>query len=116
MSQDEAGQKFYKDIEEEYDDSLGFESKLDKLRSEIFTINASLNSSRAVLFAQPLVGLSLQWLLSKGLVEANIVELADILFEGSPGNSTRSSKDTNKESLIEDLKKYGNIKSTVDKN
>ena len=83
ISKDQVGQKFYKDIEEEYDDKLGFESKLNKLRSDIVTVNANLNFSRIVLFAQPLVGPSLQRLLSKGLVEQDIVELANILFEGS---------------------------------
>jgi hypothetical protein len=35
-------QKFYKDIEEQYDDKLGFESQLNKLRSEIATVNTNL--------------------------------------------------------------------------
>ena len=33
LSVDQASPKFYKDIEEQYDDKLGFELKLDKLRS-----------------------------------------------------------------------------------
>jgi hypothetical protein len=36
---DQAQQKFYKDIEEQYDDKLGFELQLNKLRSEISTVN-----------------------------------------------------------------------------
>ncbi|MGB0027699.1 MAG: hypothetical protein WBP64_12750, partial [Nitrososphaeraceae archaeon] len=52
---DQASQKFYRDIEEEYDNKLGFESKLDKLRSDIVTVNTDLNFSRMVLLAQPLV-------------------------------------------------------------
>jgi hypothetical protein len=64
------------------------------------------------LFFQSLVGPSLQRLLSKGLVEQDIVELVNILFEGSLSNSG-SNINTNKQSLIEDLKKYGSIISTI---
>ena len=77
-------QKFYKDIEEHYDDKLGFELQLNKLRSEISTVNMYLNISRTALLAQPLVGPSLQRLFSKGIVEQDIIELAN-LFERSHG-------------------------------
>jgi hypothetical protein len=90
--------------------------KLNKLRSEISTTSANLNILRTASFAQPVVGLSLQKLLSKGLNEVDIVELADILFEGFPYNNSSSStsnKDTNKQTLIEDLKKYGSINSVL---
>ena len=111
IPQDQAYQKFYKDIEEEYDDKLGFELKLNKLRSDIATVNSNLNLSRIALLAQPLVGPSLQRLFSKGLVEQDIVELVNILFERSISNG--GSNNINKQSLIEDLKKYGSIISTI---
>src|SRR6188472_1034688 len=79
---DQAQQKFYKDIEEQYDDKLGFELQLNKLRSEISTVNINLNFSRTALISQPLVGPSLQRLFSKGVGEQDIVELAN-LFERS---------------------------------
>jgi cell division protein FtsB len=66
---DQAQQKFYKDIEEEYDDKLGFELQLNKLRSEIAIVNINLNVLRTALLAQPLVAPSLQRLFSKGVVE-----------------------------------------------
>ena len=86
IPKDQVGQKFYNDIEEDYDDKLGFESKLKKLRSDIVTVNANLIVSRIALLAQPLVGPSLQSLFSKGLVEQDIVELANILFGRSHGD------------------------------
>ncbi len=115
IPQDQAHQKFFKDIEEDYDEKLGFELKLNRLRSEISTTSASLNILRTASFAQPLVGLSLQKLLLKGLNEVDIIELADILFEGFPDNSSSSTsnKDINKQSLKEDLKKYGSINSVL---
>jgi hypothetical protein len=107
------GQKFYNDIEEEYYNKLGFESKLDKLRSDIVTVNTNLNFSRMVLVAQPLVGPSLQRLFSIGLVEQDIVELANILFGRSHSDGGSSNNIIDKQSLVEDLKKYGDIISTI---
>ena len=119
---DQAQQKFYKDIHEQYDEKLGFESQLNKLRSEIATVSINLNFSRAALLAQPLVGPSLQRLFSKGVAEQDIVELAN-LFErsyshggGDSGESTKSSSITNnidRQSLIRGLQKYGGIKTII---
>jgi hypothetical protein len=120
-------QKFYKDIEEQYDDKLGFESQLNKLRSEIATVSINLNFLRTALLAQPLVGPSLQRLFSKGVAEQDIVELAN-LFErsyyhhGSSNNSSESSDsssnsnrniNTDRESLIRGLQIYGGIKTII---
>jgi DNA-binding transcriptional MerR regulator len=107
---DQAQQKFYKDIEEQYDDKLGFELQLNKLRSDISAVNINLNVSRTALLAQPLVGPSLQRLFSKGVVEQDIVELANFLFErsngindgggdgGSNNNNNNNSTNTGKQS------------------
>ncbi|MGA9841619.1 MAG: hypothetical protein WBQ25_04835 [Nitrososphaeraceae archaeon] len=62
-----------------------------------------------VLLAQPLVGPSLQRLFSKGLVEQDIVELANILFGRSHSDGGSSNNIIDKQSLVEDLKKYGDI-------
>src|SRR6188472_4057626 len=104
---DQAQQKFYKDIEEQYDDKLGFELQLNKLQSEISTVNMNLNVSRTALLAQPLVAPSLQRLFSKGVVEQDIIELANFLFERSHGDGGGGgSTNIDKQSLIDDLKKY----------
>ena len=89
IPKDQVGEKFYKAIEEDYDDKLGFESKLNRLRSDIVTVNTNLNFSRIALLAQPLVGPSLQRLFSKGLVEQDIVELANII-ERSHGDGVQT--------------------------
>jgi predicted nucleic acid-binding Zn-ribbon protein len=120
---DQAQQKFYKDIEEQYDDKLGFESQLNKLRSEIATVSTNLTFLRTAALAQPLVGPSLQRLFSKGLSEQDIVELANI-FERSHsdssndiGNDNKNSSSSstgidNKQSLT-GLQKYGGKKLTA---
>jgi hypothetical protein len=93
---DQAQQKFYKDIEEHYDDKLGLELQLNKLRSDFATVNINLNVLRTALLAQPLVGPSLQRLFSKGIVEQDIVELANLLFERSIGVDGGGSTNINK--------------------
>jgi hypothetical protein len=87
---DQAPQKFYKDIEEQYDDKLGLELKINELRSEISTVSINLNASRTALLAQPLVASSLQRLFSKGVVEQDIVEFAN-LFDRSYDDSSYKS-------------------------
>jgi hypothetical protein len=114
---DQALQKFYKDIEEQYDDKLGFESQLNKLRSDIVTVNANLNVSRTALLAQPLIAPSLQRLFSKGIVEQDIIELANLLFEKSncaDGDVDSGSTSIDKQSPMSGLQKHGGgIKSTI---
>ena len=108
LSVEQASPKFYKDVEEQYDDKLGFELKLDKLRSEISTVNSELNSSRAALLAQPLVGPALQKLFYNGIREQDIIDLSN-LFE----RYRRSNGNIDKQSLIAKLEKYGSIESTI---
>jgi cell division protein FtsB len=111
---DQAQEKFYKDIEEHYDDKLGLELQLNKLRSDIAIVNINLNVLRTALLAQPLVGPSLQRLFSKGIVEQDIVELANLLersigVDGS-GNSTK----IDIQSLMRGLQEHGGrIKSAI---
>jgi predicted nucleic acid-binding Zn-ribbon protein len=117
LSSKEALQKFIKDVEEQYDDKLGFESKLDKLRSDIVNINDELAISRSKLLVQPLVGHALQRLFENGIKEQDIIELASI-FETYGGSSSSSSSSRainpiDKQSLITELAKYGSIKAMI---
>ncbi len=112
---DQAQQKFYKDIEEHYDDKIGFELQLNKLRSEISTVNINLNVLRTALLAQPLVAPSLQRLFSKGVVEQDIVELANFLFEIFNVIDGGRSTNADKQSLMSGLQKYGGVKTIIQK-
>ena len=123
IPEDQAQQKFYKDVEEQYDSILGFKSQLNKLRSEIATVSINLNISRTALLAQPLVGPSLQRLFSKGVAEQDIVELANLSersyshhgssTEIADSSSSNSNINTNRESLIRGLQRYGGIKTII---
>jgi hypothetical protein len=107
ISRDHAAQKFFKDVEEHYDDKLGFESKLDKLRSDVIYINGELATLRSKLLVQPLVGPVLQRLIENGVKEQDIIELANI-FE-TYGGRGHSNNPIDKQTLINELAKYGSL-------
>ena len=117
LSVKEASAKFYKDVEEDYDDKLGFELKLDKLRSEIFVVSRELNSSRAALLSQPLVGPALKRLFYNGIREQDIIDLSN-LFEryrqvNNDNNNSSNNNNVDKQFLMNQLQKYGSIQSTI---
>jgi hypothetical protein len=117
ISSDDAVQKFFKDIEEQYDDKLGFESKLDKLRSDAVYFNHELDSLRSTLSTQPLVGPALQRLFENGIKEQDIIELAIIfgMYSSSHSGSGRGSGNNpiDKQTLISELDKYGSVKAMM---
>lgn len=136
--------KFLKDIEEQYDSKVGFEKKINEKRGELALINKELTNSRQNLFVNSLVGPSLSNLLQKGIGEQDIVNINQLVEiytrsstdfskynKDSASSSSFSSqniedKDTNKRiiiksrseywnELIEELKKYENIKVAIEK-
>jgi hypothetical protein len=104
IPRNQAQQKFFTDIKEHYDDKLGLELQLNRLRSEIFTVNINLNVLRTALLAQPLVAPSLQRLFSKGVVEKDIVELAN-LFERSHRDGDGSTNIDKLRNIIDELQR-----------
>ncbi|MGN6349275.1 MAG: hypothetical protein ACTHLL_05965, partial [Candidatus Nitrosocosmicus sp.] len=135
----EAVPKFFKDIEEQYDSKVGFEKKVNEKRGDLAIINRELTNSRQNMFINPLVGPSLSNLLQKGIGEQDIVninQLVEICTKSStdfPNHNTDSSSSQNIKdndmdkrisvnsrseywnSLIEELKKYENIKVAIKK-
>jgi hypothetical protein len=107
ISMKEAPRKFFKDIEEQYDNKLGFESKVESLRLEVNRLSHELSGIRAGLLAQPLVGSALIRLIQSGVKEQDIINIANI-FESH-------SETINPQLLIAELKEYGNIKSNIQK-
>ena len=139
ISHQEAVPKFLKDIEEQYDFKVGFEKKVNEKRGELAIINKELSNSKQNLFINPLIGPSLSNLLQKGIGEQDIVninQLVEICTKSStdfPNHNTDSSSSQNIKdndmdkriivnsrseywnSLIEELKKYENIKVAIKK-
>ena len=108
-----AVQKFFQDIEEQYDDKLGFESKIENSRDEFNRLNQEVNRLRVASLAHPMIGGALSRLFIRGVREQDIIAAAD-LFEryiGPGGIEAGIIESIN--SLITDLKKYGEIKRTL---
>jgi len=112
IKHDLALHKFLKDIEEDYDNKVGFELKLNQLRSEIIRVTNNINISRATWQLQPLTGPSLERLFAKGILEQDIVEIAD-LFERSSDQSTGGDNIIDRQTLMSDIRKYRSLKLAV---
>ena len=108
-----AVQKFFQEIDEQYDDKLGFESKIENSRDEFNRLNQEVNRLRVASLAHPMLGGALSRLFIRGVREQDIIAAAD-LFEryiGPGGIEAGIIESIN--SLITDLKKYGEIKRTL---
>ena len=102
--------KFLKDIDDNYDDRLGFASKVEKLNLEITRLTQELNGLRVQLSLHPVVGQVLLRLVQNGVNEEEIIAIAGLIkndFSSRRDPSTRQGQ-----SLIDDVRQYGSIKST----
>ena len=70
--------KFFKDIETQYDAKLGFESKKESLNFEIQILKEEREKMLQILKAQPLLGPIVMGLLQRGLTENHILMVAEI--------------------------------------
>src|ERR1041384_2131043 len=98
----EAQQKFFKDVEEQYDNKLGFESKVQNLQLEI-------NKLSEQNIRLPLVGPLLAKLVQSGINEQDIINVAYIFNTHIGGKSST----IDIQLLIADLHKYPTIKSVI---
>jgi hypothetical protein len=98
----EAQQKFFKDVEEQYDNKLGFESKVQNLQLEI-------NKLSEQNIRLSLVGPLLARLVQIGVNEQDIINVAHI-FDIHIGSKSST---IDIQLLIADLHKYPTIKSVI---
>ena len=130
---DEAVSKFLKDIEEQYDDKLGFENKINEKKDELALLNKEITNNRQTLQINPFVGSSLSRLFQKGVSEQDIVGINRLVeectnnstvntngnldAEGNKENYRNTDKTSNRleqlKSLAGDLKKSGGIKAAL---
>lgn len=107
-------QKFIKDIEEQYDNKLGLESKVNMLRGEVDRLSQDEDRLRAQLLKLPLVVPSLTRLLREGVSEQDIIDIAELLKRnGDRDNSGTGVTMQEMRSLIAELRRYGSIESTI---
>jgi hypothetical protein len=103
-------EKFFKDIDDNYDKWLGFASKVQNLSLEITRLTQQLNGLRVQSSLHPLVGQVLMRLVQNGIKEEEIITIADLLKNDF--SSRRDSKTQTGQSLLDDIRQYGSIKST----
>jgi len=95
---EEAVKKFLSDVEFQYNNKLGFQSKVDSLRSEA-------NRLRVELFSLPQVAPTLLKLTQNGVSEQTIINIASVFEKYVTGND--------RESFISELEHYGGLKSAI---
>jgi hypothetical protein len=92
------------DVERQYNNKLGFESKIESLRNEVNRLNQEQVILRAGLLSLPLVGPKLVKLTQNGVTEQDIINIAALLEK-------YSGKD--RQSFVSELEHYVGLKSAM---
>jgi hypothetical protein len=91
LSPEEAATKFLSDVERQYNNKLGFESKVESLRNEVNKLNQEqFYVLRSELLLSPLVGPKLVKLTQNGISEQDIINIAAV-FEKYVADKDRQS-------------------------
>ena len=102
--------KFFKDIDDNYDDRLGLASKVEKLNLEMTRLTQELDRLRVQSSLHPVVGQALLRLVQNGVKEEEIIAISDLVKKDL--SSKRDSTPQTVQSHIDDAKQYGSNKST----
>ena len=113
ISPEEAINKFLGDIEKQYDNKLGFESMVEKLRNEVRKLNNEETDLRAQILKLPVAGQLLLNLSQRGINESDIVNIAELLKSNSQHNDLPITIEEIR-SMVAERRAYGGIKPTID--
>jgi phage host-nuclease inhibitor protein Gam len=94
-------------VEQQYDNKLGFESKIRALREELDKLNIERDRIRSELLLLPLVRPKLIKLTQSGISEQDIINVSGI-FEKFVGGLER-------QSFISELEKYGSLRAVMER-
>ena len=75
----EAVSKFLKDIDEQYDDKLGFESDVEEKKEELAQLKDKINNNRLMFRLEPSIGPTLSNLFQKGITEHDIIGINQLV-------------------------------------
>jgi hypothetical protein len=75
----EAVSKFLKDIDEQYDDKLGFESKINEKKEELAQIKNKINNNRLMFRLEPSIGPTLSNLFQVGITDRDIICISQVV-------------------------------------
>jgi hypothetical protein len=103
----QAIKKFLTDIEHQYNNKLGFESKIESLRNDVNKLNQELTRLRTEVLSQPLIGPKLVYLTQRGVSEQDVINIAAVFEKYVAG--------IDRQSFVSELDKYGSLKSTLQK-
>ncbi len=73
--------RFLKDIEDNYDNKLGFERKVIEKKNELNAVNNEINYNRILLSLQPFLGQKLSYIFQNGFDEEDIVNMNKMVVE-----------------------------------
>ena len=117
----EAVSKFLKDVDEQYDNKLGFEFKVQEKKNEILNLKNQLNADRLALQSIPYIVPSLQNLFQNGVTEEDIINMNHLVIklaknsfplnlQNNTDDNTTITKYTNDNNLIIDNNKFDRTK------
>lgn len=84
----EAGKKFIKDIENQYDNKLGFEPKIMELELKLKKLKAEEPHYREYLISKDIVSRALSFLYKFGVTDDDIINMSDVVMAYLNGNIT----------------------------
>ena len=100
----EAQQKFFKNIERQYDKKLGFESKVQNLKAEVNTLTQEKKRLHEELSAQPLISPIQIGLFQIGVNEQDTINMAYISQRHAYGRSSSTSISIDTQTLLLNFK------------
>lgn len=125
-----AGKKFFKDIENQYDDKLGFETKINEIKAEMKKLENEMPGYKDYLQLKVFMIGSLQYLHKFGVTDDDIISMTHIVTAYLNGNiifdynlSSKNISDENKlirksfywKLFIDEIRNLGDINSQIRK-
>ena len=101
----DAVQKFLDDVEEQYDDKLGFESKIEKLKEQLEKLKEDYNRLSSSLLLNPLTGPALFNLFQQGVKEEEIILVSRMLKDGNIKDNVQL--------LVDKIKEYADLEKAI---
>jgi hypothetical protein len=126
----DAGMRFLKDIEKQYDNKLGFELKIKELETKLKKLEAEEPQYRDYLDSKIIVSKALPFLYRYGVTDEDIINMSDVVvafFNGNiifnPNLQSGDLTDENKQikktyywkAFIQEIKNLGDINSQIKK-
>ena len=84
----DAGKKFLKDVESQYDSKLGFETKIKEVKAELKKLEDEVPQYREYLQSKDILSRSLPYLYKFGVTDDDIINMTHVVTAYLNGNIT----------------------------